>query len=213
MAVFRMAHRYGKGWKGKLLEGNAGPGWGGESPSRGAQETPAHGLPLRSGPEGEPQGGPEIGLLGNSDSSGSGSCLCNNNGPRKAAFPLHAAPPRLSVPAARGPSTTRARGGRPASKPGECPGPPGSVVGEPASAASGRSLIVQAPVSVVCGRSPQPGQNKHWTRSPGLPPPAVQTGKLRQEGRVPGWSLVAPLLCRRRLPLERTTRVPLASWE
>lgn len=81
-----------------------GPGWG-EPRSTG---NPTRGLPFRSGPEGEPQGGPEIRLLGNSDSSGSGSCLCSTQrSPEKQNFYYTLLSPRL-LPAPRGPTTARA---------------------------------------------------------------------------------------------------------
>lgn len=103
-----------------------GPGWG-EPRSTG---NPTRGLPFRSGPEGEPQGGPEIRLLGNSDSSGSGSCLCSTQrSPEKQNFYYTLLSPRL-LPAPRGPTTARARGAAGQfPKPGECPGLPASVVG------------------------------------------------------------------------------------
>lgn len=76
----------------------------------GAQEIPPPGLPFRSGPEKEPQECSKIMPFGNSDSFGSGGCLCIvQNVSQKAKFVLRL--PHVSSPGASISTTARGEAG------------------------------------------------------------------------------------------------------
>lgn len=87
----------------------------------GAQETPPQRLPFRSGPEREPQEGLKIMPFGNSDSFGSGSCLCNvQNVSQKADFLTELSPGFFPVAGISG--TTRGQAGADLISQGNYPG-------------------------------------------------------------------------------------------